>query len=840
MNTTRGKVLLLAIFLILSGMLIIRADASMLDNIDAKLIKDVSDYKILGIPLDKIKYKPLYTPQVLSTGHLPMILTSTNIKGLTINPRAFFTHRCVSLKRDMHFDYYVLKNFTTTRQIPIYDTLKDENGTEYRGVTGYKSVSDYYWDWVNVKDLKSFKVEDFIIVDIVGRTKATLKHWSVDVIPKIKYGTYEKEFKKYAWWDNNWNSYIPIKIDSSQVDRNLYNFPIMVNITDSYVLSHSQPDGDDIRFVSSDNTTEYYYEMEYWSPSRYAIFWVNVTKVSAITDTQINIYFNNSLATNGENRYKTWHSRYRAVYHMNDNSAPVVDSTQNHYNSTSTNNNPVYYQEGVMWKSIEYDDTSDGHIIPQIMTNTEVETHGYTHMCWFKANSLSTEQVTIGLYNDLKSQVYIKNPGTGYKYSIYIETDTGSNKWAYSSRIISTDQWYYGVAVYDKPSTTTKVYLDGKLEGTNEDVPSIKSASYTNTLGNTRTFGWGLLGSIDETRIYLGVLNDTYINVSYRSMIDSLLTWGSVHNRVPPTPPPPPPAPPVITDMYPANGSTDLCPCCINHCFTVSHPNGTAMNVTVYATDENDDYYIVTSFFNITNGTYCFTADGFTTDVHAIGHTNADIRPTAINTWYNITFKEFHSYHISGTGKEVIIPIDGHYTLFYWVSCEDDDASPAGDNIAFRMVRNGKEINGSYRELNFQKQDNLRSIISFAHVKLKKGDVINFQYIVNDLDIHINEDNTWTKNDTSAYATIKLEEPLRHPIKYNTTYKWYIYAETYGYSSSNTTSPVYTFTTVSSPDDCNITAVGGGGGGEDVGIVGVIGILGILGYIAYLRRYRRR
>jgi len=294
---------------------------------------------------------------------------------------------------------------------------------------------------------------------------------------------------------------------------------------------------------------------------------------------------------------------------------------------------------------------------------------------------------------------------------------------------------------------------------------------------------------------------------------------------------------PNITDMYPDDSSVNLCPCCINYCFTVSHPNGTAMNVTIYATDD-DDYYIVTSFSNITNGTYCFTADGFTTDVHAVGHTDADIYPVAINTWYNITFKEFHSYHISGTGTEVIIPIDGHYTLFYWASCEDDDSSPAGDNIAFRMVRNGKEINGSYREINFQKQDNLRNIISFAHVELNKGDVINFQYIVNDVDIHINEDNTWTNNDTSAYATIKLEEPLRHPIKYNATYKWYVYAETYENSTSNTTSPIYTFTTTDNPEYCVNVGDIAVGSGSNMGLIMAVGMLSIFGLLAYLRRNR--
>jgi len=231
---------------------------------------------------------------------------------------------------------------------------------------------------------------------------------------------------------------------------------------------------------------------------------------------------------------------------------------------------------------------------------------------------------------------------------------------------------------------------------------------------------------------------------------------------------------PNISYISPPSPNGTVCPCCVEMCIGATNEDGHPMDIKFFAKEQNEtDYNNIATFNSKYNGTYCFCFDGYDIQPHAVGHTRAEIIPLAINTWYNITFQYFDSIGMTGTPSEVIIPEDGHYNIDFFAICNDNNANPAGDKIAFRFTRNGAEINSSYHELDFQKQDNLREVVSLSHVILNKGDKINFQYIVNDVNIHIHEDSTWSSNNTSAYASIERVDDHHIPIKYNTTYYWY-------------------------------------------------------------------
>ena len=254
--------------------------------------------------------------------------------------------------------------------------------------------------------------------------------------------------------------------------------------------------------------------------------------------------------------------------------------------------------------------------------------------------------------------------------------------------------------------------------------------------------------------------------------------------------------------IYPPPFSTNICPCCSEICAGITNPRGHPMDIKFFIKEQNETCYNNIATFNSKyNGTYCFCFDGYDIQPHAVGHTRAEIIPLAINTWYNVTFQTFDSIGITGTPSEVIIPEDGHYSIDFFAICTDNNVNPFGDKIAFRFTRNGAEINSSYQELDFQKQDNLREVISLAHTILNKGDKINFQYIVNDVNIHIREDATWSSNNTSAYASIVRVDNYHIPIKYNQTYYWYINV-TDTIDGTQYNSDIFTINTETDPENC--------------------------------------
>jgi len=303
---------------------------------------------------------------------------------------------------------------------------------------------------------------------------------------------------------------------------------------------------------------------------------------------------------------------------------------------------------------------------------------------------------------------------------------------------------------------------------------------------------------------------------------------------------------PVIQYISPPSPNGTICPCCASICLGVANTDGHNMNLTFFIREDNFGpfFYGQTQFLNVSNGTYCFCPESMIADIFAAGVTNQTITPLAIDTWYNITFLNFTSNGITGTPSEITVPLSGYYTLNYWAACYDSNAAPAGDIIAFRMACDNTEIPGTYREIQFQKQDNIRSEISLAHIYLEAGCKINFQYIVNDVNIEISEEGTYADYASSSFASITLEQPLQFALKYNTTYEWYA-TVTDATTGDTVTTDIFSFNTYPNPSYCpcgpqdlvdvitdNDTIK------DDSWLVGLILMSSIFGIIAFIRKRR--
>ena len=123
---------------------------------------------------------------------------------------------------------------------------------------------------------------------------------------RISYLVFSNEtsdFEGSTWWNSNWNYRKLITVNSSQVDDDFINFPMLVNITDADLRDDAQDDGDDIAFVLySDNTTQLNHEIELFNDTTgELITWVNITSLSKSSDTKIWMYYNNSACSSQEN-----------------------------------------------------------------------------------------------------------------------------------------------------------------------------------------------------------------------------------------------------------------------------------------------------------------------------------------------------------------------------------------------------------------------------------------------------------------------------------------------------------------------------------------------------------
>ena len=76
------------------------------------------------------------------------------------------------------------------------------------------------------------------------------------------------------------------------------------------------------------------------------------------------------------------------------------------------------------------------------------------------------------------------------------------------------------------------------------------------------------------------------------------------------------------------------------------------------------------------------------------------------------------------------------------------------------------------------------------------------------------------------------------PMRYNTSYYWFVNASKFDNTSLFNVTDVFHFTTAVDRLSC-VASSGGGGWSDRDSVIGVVGIFGIIGLIGYLRRRRK-
>jgi hypothetical protein len=129
-----------------------------------------------------------------------------------------------------------------------------------------------------------------------------------------------------------------ITINSSKVEGDFSDFPILIHITDPDLKSKARSDGYDILFTASDLSTKLDHERErYVSATGELIAWVEVPQLSSTTDTIIYMYYGNSGASDQQNIEGTWSNGYVGVYHMVEDSGSISNSASATNDGTRVN-----------------------------------------------------------------------------------------------------------------------------------------------------------------------------------------------------------------------------------------------------------------------------------------------------------------------------------------------------------------------------------------------------------------------------------------------------------------------------------------------------------------------
>ncbi len=323
----------------------------------------------------------------------------------------------------------------------------------------------------------------------------------------------------------------PITIDNTQVSGSSdhTNFIALISATSTDWKSTgnggnvAQTDGGDIKFTSSDGTTQLDHEIDtYTATTGHLVAWVKIPTLSYNSDTVIYMYYGNSAGSlDYSNVTSTW-SDYAGVWHLDEGDSTATDfykdSTLNANHGTLVDSDgDTVVGEDKFGGSINFNGDRDYLTVADddsLSFGDGSTDSPMTISAWIKSDNQQGAMI-MGKYDSATTEYEYKTGLTNqWDTRLYDDDDTTANylrEYSGTSVAVITDTWKYVSVTYDGSSDDAGIiqYLDGAVWSTHDSTGGTYTAMENTTAPLTIGIDdiangspWpSLNGDMDEVRI---------------------------------------------------------------------------------------------------------------------------------------------------------------------------------------------------------------------------------------------------------------------------------------------------------------------------------------------------
>ena len=449
-------------------------------------------------------------------------------------------------------------------------TANDADGGDTLTVYFYENTTG---DWVLQQTNSSVSPGTIVYWDNYSNASSenTMYWWSVNCTDATDWNNETYYFTTGGWWDTDWSYFKTITIESDLIETTLENFPILLNSTDTDMIGKGD-NGDSVRFLSTDNSTEFIYEIEEWTDSGFSIH-VNISeKISAGSDYKFLMYYGNSSAIDNQNKEGVWDSNYVFVSHMNDSTtSTIVDSTAYSNDGTKESANSPLQARGKIGFAQDFDNTDDlidGGSDGSLDLTGEITVEG-----WYDFDSIAGDYDYIIRKNDAYN-VYLL--ADGLIRLMYYDV-SGTRYYRADARSVGITCWYYLAQRFDT-SNEIEYFINASKDVGSETSSAVAYSNTGNLYIGANTGGPinVVEGRIDEFRISDIARNDSWLKASFHTtnQTTGFLTWGGEQTNLINQPP-------TVESPNPANGGEGVSTSLSQLSVWVNDTEGDGINWTI-------------------------------------------------------------------------------------------------------------------------------------------------------------------------------------------------------------------------------------------------------------------
>ena len=314
-----------------------------------------------------------------------------------------------------------------------------------------------------------------------------------------------------AWWNDAFSHRIKITFDTTETaqNENLINFPALVQLTGLLIsYDDTQDQGQDIRFLDSDNATQLPYEIELWDETGISTTWVKVPQIDKNSDADhIWMYYGNPDAEDDQSPADVWDEHYLGVWHLNqDPMETIEDSTDNDVDGTGsatlTSRDLV---KGALGNALSFGGEEESDRV-QMENSDGLDTPAQITVEAFAMTRSFVSPASVLMWRDNLGgkrifQLYHNDEGVS---KFYLFGGGRLDPYVSGANVIPLNEWYLLIGTYD--GSAQKLFINGEEDAAKDEIFSIATGSAKLALGRSSDEDdpvnqYPLDGILDEVRV---------------------------------------------------------------------------------------------------------------------------------------------------------------------------------------------------------------------------------------------------------------------------------------------------------------------------------------------------